>query len=110
MESEDGLDDQDVVFLSLGLMLIIVGTLYLFGIIPAAAQGWYGGPPMYDQGPSRDPYRYEEPPCHPLHNPDCGRFSWEGPRSRAFRYERHPMAPDAPRGYPGAPYEGPDRW
>jgi hypothetical protein len=71
--------------------------------VPAQYGGWgiygpYGRPP---EG------AYDLPPCNPRFNPDCGRFSWEGPRARQWRWENHPMMPDAPRGYPGAPYEGP---
>ena len=94
--------DNDVRLIALGLMLILVGLLYFFDIIPAAAQG-YGGPRMW--GFER-PEAYEAPPCNPRYNPECGRFGWEGPRSRSWRYERHPMMPDAPRGR-GYPYEGP---
>jgi len=96
--------DNEVRTLSLGLMLIVVGLFYLVGIIPAAAQGWgiygpYGRPPR-GQGAF-------DLPCNPRYNPECGRFSWEGPRARRWRYEEHPMMPDAPRGRPGDPYEGP---
>ena len=103
-----GLDDNDVRLLALGLMLILVGLAYFFDIVPAAAQysgqtgqivqrdgtNWpvlpaqYGGPRMW--GFER-PEAYEAPPCNPRYNPDCGRFGWEGPRSRSWRYERHPM-------------------
>jgi hypothetical protein len=66
----------------------------------------YGGPPMWDQGPNRRHDRYDLPPCNAYYNPNCGRFDWEGPRARRWRWENHPMMPDAPRG-PGYPYEGP---
>lgn len=100
---EPTMTDNEVRFLSLGLMLIIVGLLYLFDIVPAAAQ--YGGWGIY--GPyGRPPPGAYDLPCNPRFNPECGRFSWEGPRARRWRYEERPMMPDAPRG-PGYPYEGP---
>ncbi|SRR6266404_7683119 len=70
---------------------------------PALAQ--YGGWGIYGPNGRPPPGAYEAPPCNPYYNPDCGRFSWEGPRSRAWRCQEHPMMPDCPRG-PGAPYEG----
>lgn len=87
--------DNELRALSLGLMLIIVGLFYLLGIIPAAAQpgiiyGPYGPP-------GRDAYR--QPGCNAYYNPDCGRFGWEGPRARQYRWREHPMMPDAPRHY-----------
>ena len=100
--------DNEVRALSLGLMLIVVGLFYLFGIIPAAAQGYGGGFGVYGPygRPDRGPEAYDLP-CNARYNPDCGRFSWEGPRARRWRYEQHPMMPDAPRGRRGDPYEGP---
>jgi len=91
--------------LSLGLLLVVVGLLYLFDVIPAAAQ-YGGGFGPYGPYGRPGPDAYDLPPCNPYHNPDCGRFQWEGPRARRWRQERYPMMPDAPRG-PGRPYEGP---
>lgn len=74
-------------------------------LIPTPVQ--YGGPPMWQQMPPPGAY---DLPCNPRFNPDCGRFNWEGPRARRWRWEEHPMMPDAPRG-PRYPYEGPPpRW
>ncbi len=70
---DDGaeLDDNDIRLIALGLMLILVGLLYFFDIVPAAAQ--YGGPRMW--GFER-PEAYEAPPCNPR-----GRgYPYEGPR------------------------------
>jgi hypothetical protein len=101
-DNDAEITDNDIRLLALGCLLVLVGLLYFFNIIPAAAQG-YGGPRMW--GYER-PEAYEAPPCNARYNPECGRFGWEGPRSRQWRYERHPMMPDAPRGR-GYPYEGP---
>lgn len=93
-----------------------IAALLFIGIYAPAQYGG-GFPPGGVYGPygPPGPGAYDAPPCNPRHNPDCGRFDWEGPRSRQFRCSQHPMMPDCPRG-PGYGYEGrpppfnPDDW
>jgi len=72
-----------------------LATLFLGIYTPAQY-----GPPMWPQMPPRG--AYDAPPCNPYYNPDCGRFRWEGPRSREWRCQEHPFGQDCPRG-PGYP-------
>ena len=86
------------------MKLYHIAFLFLIMHAPAYAQypGGFGPYGPYGKPPEGS---YDLPPCNPRYNPECGRFRWEGPRSKQFRCEEHPMMPDCPRG-PGAPYEG----
>lgn len=76
--------------LSLGLLLILVGLLYLFDIPRSHAQ--YGGPPMWDQGPGRRDDRYDYPPNYvpPFERPRMRRY---GPQPGPCIYEGNCRGP-----------------